>query len=244
MKALLLNAGYGTRLYPLTKNFPKGLLDINGKPIVEHLIEKIEETGIRDITIVSNARFFKEFLRWRGDKPHIQVLNDGSDSVENRRGAIGDIHFYLENQDPEDDLLILAGDNLFDFSLKEFVEKFRKEGKFMVGILKVEDRERIKRYGVVLLDEEGRILQFKEKPLHPFSNLAAIGIYAFPKNKLSLVKKYLEEGNNPDAPGYFIEWVSSREEVYGYIFEGLWYDIGSLETLEEARKNFQKEGRN
>ncbi len=237
-----MNAGYGTRLYPLTLNFPKGLLQVGKKTICDHILSRIREIGIQEVYLVTNSRFYPKFKEW-GENKGVKVFDDGTDSPDNRLGAIRDIEWVLERV-PLDDYLVLAGDNLFTFSLKGLKEEFEKRGRecFIAGVLRIPDKERIKQYGVVKTDGEGKILEFKEKPSRPFSDLASIGIYLFPGKKTSLVKRYLEEGNNPDAPGYFLEWLIKKEPVYAYIFEGKWYDIGTFETLEEARKVFSEGG--
>ena len=241
MVALLLNAGYGTRLYPLTLNFPKGLLQIGEKTICDYLVDKLKEIEVEKIYLVTNARFYPFFKKWAEERK-IYVLNDETDGPENRLGAIKDIQFFMEEVNPSDSVLVLSGDNLFDFSLKGLYESFneKKEEYFTTGLFRMENQERIKSYGVVELGENGRVIRFKEKPERPFSNLASIGIYIYPQDKLFRIKEYLDEGNNPDAPGFFLEWLIKVEEVYSYIFSGNWYDIGTLETLEEARRCFKK----
>ncbi|NOZ63366.1 MAG: nucleotidyltransferase family protein [Caldiserica bacterium] len=239
MIALLLNAGYGTRLYPLTLNFPKGLLKIGERSICDYLVDKLKEINVDEIYLITNARFYPAFKKW-GEENRIHVLNDETDGPENRLGAIRDIQFFLERVNPSDDVLILSGDNLFDFSLKSLYEAFQEHGgkHFTVGLFRMEEEERIKSYGVVELGENGRVVKFQEKPEEPFSDLASIGIYIYPKGKLFRVSEYLSKGNNPDAPGFFLEWLIKVEEVYSCIFSGNWYDIGTLETLEEARECF------
>ena len=244
MKALILNAGYGTRLYPLTLNFPKGLLQIGKKRICDYILEKVKEVGIREVFLITNARFYNLFKDW-GEKNGVKVIHDGTQSPHHRLGAIRDLELALKEFKIQESLLVLAGDNLYTFSLKGLVKRFQelKEEKFVAGLLEIKDKERIKKYGVVKVDEKGKIIKFEEKPEKPFSNLASIGIYAYPGSKLHLISEYLGEGNNPDAPGYFMEWLSKREEVYTFIFkEGKWYDIGNRETLEMAKKEFGEEG--
>ncbi len=245
MKALILAAGYGTRLYPLSENKAKALLPIGGRPMVEHIIEKIEEIpGLNEICMVVNQKFHGAFEDWsrvlETDKK-IRVFNDGSTGDENKLGAIGDIRFAIQKGEITDDLFVVAGDNLFDFSLHPFVEFFREKGT-AVGLYRVEPIELVKRYSVVEMDENHRILSFEEKPEHPQTNTIAICMYLFPKEKLDLVFKYLEQGNNPDAPGYYIKWLVENESVYGFTFSGRWFDIGDIKCYEEADKAFTKEG--
>lgn len=239
IKALVLVGGYGTRLYPLTKDKPKALLEVAGKPILEHIIEKIAETSVSRITIVSNDKFAKHFEAWQGsfssDIP-IEVLNDGTRTNEDRLGAIGDIAFAIKQKNIDDDLLVIAGDNLFEASLKNCLEKF--SGRNGILLYDVKDRELAKQYGVVAVEND-IVTHFEEKPLEPKSTLISTGIYFFPKQTLSLITQYLEEGNNPDKSGSFIEWLYKREVVAAFSTEKPWYDIGSHQQLEAANSEYK-----
>lgn len=237
MKALILAAGYATRLYPLTKDRPKPLLPVAGKPMMEYILEKISAAGeIDEIFVVTNQKFTDDFNQWSSNyHKEIHIVNDQTTSDDDKLGAIGDMHFVVSQEAIDDDLLIVAGDNLFNFPLDGFISFFRQKGT-AVGLYEVNDREVIKRLGVVGLDEERKIVSFTEKPANPPGNLAAICVYLLARDKLPLLTTYLEEGNNPDAPGYFISWLCKREDVYGYIFRGMWYDIGDLDCYQEANR--------
>ena len=245
MKALILAAGYGTRLYPLTEKQAKPLLPVAGKPMVEHVINKVEEVAeVDEICMVVNQKFISQFEEWasgfKSDKK-ITLSNDGSTDNANKLGAIGDMKFIIEKGELSDDLLVVAGDNLFDFSLSPFVKFFNERGA-SVGLYRVEPIELVRKYSVVELDENGRILNFEEKPEHPRTNLIAICMYLFPKDKLSLISDYLELGNNPDAPGYYIKWLVQKVTVYGFTFNGTWFDIGDFKSYNEADKAFSSVG--
>ncbi len=243
MKALILSAGYGTRLYPLSENKPKALLPIGGKPMVEHIIEKVEEIAeIDEVCMVINQKFYEGFKHWMKRfkaKKRIRLFNDGSTDDSNKLGAIGDIRFAIERGGLSEDLLVVAGDNLFDFDMRPFVDFFDEKGT-TIGLYRVQPMELARRYSVVELNEKQRLLSFEEKPLHPRTNLIAICMYLFPKEKLELVSQYLEEGNNPDAPGYYIKWLVENEAVYGFPFGGRWFDIGDLKSYDEAEKSYQQ----
>jgi glucose-1-phosphate thymidylyltransferase len=243
MKVLILAAGYGTRLYPLTKSMPKALLDVNGRPMVEHILDKIR--GIREIEeiyIVSNAKFYNKFEEWKANyksqKP-ITLLNNGTTDDSNKLGAIRDIKFAIDLKEAADDLLIVAGDNLFDFELKNFSDFFKEKKSFCIGLFGIEDLSMAHKYGNVKLDEEKTIVDFVEKPPKALSNLAAMCLYIFPKRGISVLNNYLEEGNNPDAVGYFIQWLVKRDKVYGYQFDGKWLDIGDMNSYNKAKEEFR-----
>ncbi len=242
MKVLILAAGYGTRLYPLTHSMPKALLDVNGKPMVEYLLEKINSVPeIEEIYIVSNEKFYTKFERWskhyKSQKP-IKLINNGTTDDSNKLGAIHDINLVVESQKIDGALLVVAGDNLFDFGLKKFCDFFVGKDSFCIGLFKIEDLSLVSKYSNVELDEEKRIVDFVEKPSKALSNLIAICLYIFPKKGLSLLSKYLEEGNKPDAPGYFFQWLTKKTEVYGYEFSGKWLDIGDIESYNKAKEEF------
>jgi glucose-1-phosphate thymidylyltransferase len=229
MKALILAAGYATRLRPLTDRVPKQLLPVGGRPMVDWIVDKIRETDCDEIHLVTNHRFAADFERWApGD---IVVHDDGTTSNDDRLGAIGDIQFV----DLDDDLLAIAGDNLFDFSLGEYVEFWRaRKGASCVAVHDVGHRELAKKYGIVEVAADDRIVGFVEKPTDPASTLAATATYLFAHDHVRLVDTYLGEGNPHDQPGNFVAWLEAREPVYAYRFEGGWWDIGDLEQLLEA----------
>ena len=240
MKAIVLAAGYATRLRPLTDSIPKMLLPLAGRPMLDYLVERIEAVGeIDEIHVVTNARFARDVGGWavqRSGLKRITVWNDGTTSNEDRLGAIGDIRFTIEQAGFEgEDLLVLAGDNLIEFSLDDFVRFWREKAEgAAIAVHRVPDPELIKQYGVVELDENDRIVALEEKPAHPRSDLAAIATYLYPAELAKLIPAYLEEGNPSDAPGNFVVWLYGRAPVYGYRFPGGWLDIGNPEQLLEA----------
>ncbi|HET8529105.1 MAG TPA: nucleotidyltransferase family protein [Gaiellaceae bacterium] len=230
MKALILAAGYATRLKPLTDDRPKQLLPVGGRPIVDWILEKIREAGVDDVHLVTNARFAPMFADWSA-QTGVEIHDDGTTTNETRLGAIGDMQFV----DLDDDLLVIAGDNLFDFSLADFVAYWRdRQPASAVAVYDVGAKELARLYGVVAVDGDDRIVDFVEKPADPPSTLAATATYLYPRAHARLVDTYLAEGNAPDQPGNFVAWLQRREPVYAYRFAGGWYDIGDHGQLLEA----------
>jgi glucose-1-phosphate thymidylyltransferase len=234
LKALILAAGYATRLRPLTDSIPKMLLPLAERPMLDYLVDRIREVGeIEEIHLVTNARFAAALEDWAPED--VTVHDDGTTSNEDRLGAIGDIAFAIEHGGlAGEDLLVVAGDNLIGYSLADFVDFWRKKGGSAIAVHEVADRELLKQYGVVELDEDERVVGLEEKPAEPRGHLAATASYLYRGNHLALLPRYLEEGNPPDAPGNFTAWLHSREPVYGYRVSGEWHDIGDLGQLLDA----------
>ena len=241
MNVLILAAGYATRLYPLTLNQAKPLLVVGGKPIIEWVVDNLE--GVSDletIYVVTNNKFAADFQTWseRYQEQHpefkFKIVSDGSKSDDDKLGAIGDINFVVTQESlAQSSLLVVAGDNLFTESLKEFVI-CAKGSEATVGVYDVRDREAIKKYGNVLIDDGGVIAHLEEKPQKPRGTLAAIALYYYSPTVLSLLAAYLAAGNNPDQPGRFVQWLYTRKPVKTFQIKGKWLDIGSKETLEKA----------
>ena len=245
MKVLLLAAGYATRLYPLTLNKPKSLLPIAGRTVIDfilHIIGPLKD--VDEIFVVTNQKFFKDFEKWsvksRSFKK-IVIVNDGTTTDENKIGATGDIEFVIREMKIKDDLLVLAGDNIFQAGLGGFIDfAILKKPSICIGLYDVHDLVLAKKYGIVSLDEDRRVLEFKEKPSSPASTLASKCLYFFPKEKLGIVHENLVNDTLKDAPGYFLERVVKKESVFGYVFEGeRWFDIGDVISYEEAKKAFK-----
>jgi len=243
MKAIIPAAGYATRLYPLTKDTPKPLLEVGGKAILGHIVDKIEEIeAVSKIYIITNSRFYEKFRDWCSSYKcnlALEVVNDGTTSNEDRLGAIGDKAFLFREKNIDDDVLDISGDNLFNFSLKGMHNFFLEKKAPVIGAFDIGSLETAKRFGLIELGENKKVTGFQEKPEQPKTTLASIGVYFYPASVVKLVDVYLKEGNNPDAPGYFFEWLHKRESVYGHVFREKWFDIGSLEMLEQARKEIR-----
>ncbi|MFA9559299.1 nucleotidyltransferase family protein [Evansella sp. AB-rgal1] len=242
MKCIILAAGYATRLYPLTKNTAKPLLKVAGKSILEHILEKVERvTAVDEVYIVTNEKFFNSFVDWVNEyeySKNITVINDETTTNDNRLGAIADIQYVIDKAGIDDELMVLAGDNLFDFELTDFVSFYMEMGADSITTHEINEIEEIKRTGVIEVDEDGKVVSFEEKPQHPKSNLAVPPFYIYQKETLPLIKQYIQEGNNPDAPGNFVPWLIQHKNVYAYKFEGQRYDIGTVESYERVQTLF------
>ncbi|MBI4971795.1 MAG: nucleotidyltransferase family protein [Candidatus Omnitrophica bacterium] len=246
MKVIILCAGYAVRLYPLTENTPKPLLPVGDRPMLEHLLDRVRPLKeIDQLFIVTNTKFAGHFESWNlGQKVfdrQIVVINDGTTSNETRLGALGDLNLVLEQGRVQDDVLVLAGDNFFTFDLEDFVSVARTHNPFAsIGIYDVKDPSLAKNYGLVEVQPNDKIRSFLEKPQNPTTTLASTGVYYFPQGTLQLLDLYLSEKNNPDAPGYFIQWLIKRSQVYGVKLEGSWYDIGDLASYKTVNQLMQK----
>ncbi len=247
MNALILAAGYATRLYPLTLNKAKPLLEVGGKPIIEWLVDNLADVpGLGTVYIVTNAKFANDFQNWanayQGQHPEttIKIINDGSKSDDDKLGAIGDINLVLMRENlTNEDLLVIAGDNLFQQLLRDFVNA-AKHSAATVAVHNVGNPEAMKKYGTVTVDKNRVITNFEEKPEKPKSTLAAVALYYYSREVLPLFTTYLAAGNNPDQPGLFLQWLYTRKPVNTFEIKGRWLDIGSKETLENADKIFAK----
>lgn len=249
MKAIILAGGFATRLMPLTKHIPKALLPVDGKPIIDFLVEKMPEVEEIDKIIVStNAKFENHFRYWqrgisRALNQNIKVVVEPTKKEEEKLGAVGALNYVIQEENLEDDsLLIVAGDNLFEFRLADFADFYRKHEEQPVAAfcdLKSKDKVREK-YGVGILDENNKVIDFQEKSSDPQSTLASAGCYLYPPNIAELIKEYLEDPKqNRDAPGYFADWLRQKADMYGYVFEKAWYDIGSFESYDQVNEDYK-----
>ena len=247
MNVLILAAGYATRLYPLTLNKAKPLLEVAGKPMIEWVLDNLAPVpDIGTVYIVTNHKFAADFQTWadgyhqRQPDRHFKIVDDQSTSDADKLGAIGDIHLVVNRENlASDDLLVVAGDNLFSEGLGDFAA-FARTTAATLGTYDVGDLEAIKKYNNLTLDHDGRILKFEEKPAHPTGTITGIALYFFAKATVPMFNTYLEEGNNPDQPGRFVQWLYPRLAVHTHPVAGTWFDIGSKETLEEANRVFEK----
>lgn len=244
MQCILLAAGYATRLYPLTENMPKALLKLGDKTILDMVTDKIDEVGeIESIYIVTNEKFYNNFIQWsksyKGPKK-IKVLNDNTTNNDNRLGAIGDLKYVIDAEKIDDEILVMASDNIFDFSLNDFTAMYREKNADMICAHTIENKEDLHSMGVVELDEDGRVKSFEEKPKNPKSDLGVPPFYLYKRETLPLVDEYIKEGNNPDAPGHFIPWLISKNDVYAYVFDAVRIDIGTPESYYDACDRLEK----
>jgi glucose-1-phosphate thymidylyltransferase len=245
MKVLILAAGYATRLYPLTFTQPKPLLTVAGKPMIDHVLDNLAHIRqIDHVYVVTNSKFASHFQKWadhyRATKKRLNflVIDDGSTDDSNKLGAIGDINFVIGKQRVDDDLIIVAGDNLFSQSLEGFADEARARNAPLLGVYDVGSLDEIKKYNSISIDAEGRITFFEEKPKNPTSTLTGIALYYYPRASLPLIQQYVSEGNNPDQPGRLVQWMYQKTPFYTWRVPGLWFDIGSKDSLEEANRIF------
>lgn len=247
MKVIILAAGYATRLYPLTLTRPKPLLEVAGKAMIDYVLDNLAGIeGIDCAYVVTNAKFAAQFRDWAGarqrsgSKPPLAVIDDGSTDDSNKLGAIGDMHFVLERERVDDDLVVVAGDNLFSQPLDDFGRYCRQKQAPVLAVYDVGNLEEIRKYNAITIDGDRRITFFEEKPQHPTSTVTGIALYYYPRNVLPLIRRYVAEGNNPDQPGRLVQWLYPRIPFYTWAVPGVWYDIGSKETLEEANRIFAR----
>jgi glucose-1-phosphate thymidylyltransferase len=241
VKALILAAGYATRLYPLTLDRPKALLPVGGKPMLDHLMEQLEQVeGLDEVYVVTNSKFAEAFREWavaRSGLP-LRIIDDGTVDDDSKLGAIGDLDLTIREAELDDDLIVLAGDNLFSQSIAPFPVFALGKGGPALGVYDVGDLDTIRRYSVIELDDDDRVTWLEEKPERPRSTLAGIALYFYPRSALRYVREYLQDGNNPDQPGRLVQWLYPRTAVYGWRVPGRWFDVGSKETLAEADRAF------
>lgn len=247
MKALILAAGYAKRLYPITKDFPKPLLSVGQRPIINYIVDKLEVLdSVDEIAVITNSKFFQYFKKWaktlRSSKP-ISLIDDLTRSHADKRGAIGDLYFAIQKKRLKDDLLVIGGDNLFDGKLEDFLSFARIHKRHpLIGIFNIRSRKLAKGYGVVKLNRKKILVDFQEKPRRPKSALVAMCLYYFPKEKLNRIREYMidkkADKHKHDATGFYINWLMQKESVFGFVFSGRWYDIGHHDFYRQARHNF------
>ena len=248
LKAIILAAGYATRLRPLTDTVAKPLLPVGGRPMIDEICDNLDGVGdVDELHVVTNSRFAGAFEGWaeqREGRLRPVVHDDGTSSNEDRLGAIGDIRFTIDAAGLEDDdLLVIAGDNLFEFPLGDLVAFWRdlEQPASAVTVYHCGSLELASRYGVVELDELARILSFEEKPEHPRTDLCATATYLYPRDHAARIDEYLASGNSPDQPGKLVQWLHTREPVFGYSFGGVWQDIGDADELLAADNRLREQ---
>jgi glucose-1-phosphate thymidylyltransferase len=241
MKVIILAAGYATRLYPLTLNTPKPLLLINNKPIINYIIDNVMTLSCVDfIYVVTNNRFACEFYNWQRQYSYsnLKIINDGTNDEENRLGAIGDISFVIRDQKINEDTMIIAGDSFFTFSLTSFYDYFCKFHEDCVCAKRLNSDSELTRFAIASVDLHNKLINLEEKPKVPKSNIVVYATYIYQKETLLLIEEYLKEKNIPDAPGYFLQWLYTKKNVRVYEFDGEFYDIGTINSLQSVRNKF------
>jgi glucose-1-phosphate thymidylyltransferase len=242
--SIILAGGYATRLWPITKDTPKPLLPLGSKLIIDYVVDEILRVEMIERIIVStNVRFSWEFQGWldnKGQGEKIQLHAEQTTKEEEKMGAVKALSNLIEQYE-SDSYLIVAVDNIFSLDLRDLLNFYKMFERTVIALYDVGDLNLASRYGNVKLDIDGKVVSFIEKPSKPETTLISTGIYILSKNTMERVHEYLEEGNPPDAPGHFFNWLSKREEIYGYKFSGYWFDIGSMDSYLQAFKQLVKE---
>ena len=240
MKCLILAAGYATRLYPLTENFPKPLLKVGEKTILDWLVDDIDTSGLVDeYVVISNHKYAAHFTEWSKSKTqNITIVDDGTDSNETRLGAVKDIQFAIDTLNLDDDMLVIAGDNVLDFSLTKFVSYAKEKNASCIMRYYEPEFQTLLKCGVVTIDESDKVLEMTEKSPNPATNWCCPPFYYYTKGEAQLVKKGIESGCGTDAPGSYVAWLCSQTSVYAMEMPGSRYDIGNLESYEKVKAEY------
>ena len=239
MTSIILAAGYATRMYPLTLNYPKPLLEVGGKKIIDWLIEDLEKSGVERTVVVSNHKFISQFQAWAEGRENTIVLDDGSEDNDHRLGAVKDIEFAIEKANIDDDIVVLAGDNVLNFSLSSFIEYGRKRKTSCIMRHEEKDENKLRKTGVIEINEDELVLNMEEKPKEPKSNWAVPPFYYYTKEDKDLIKEGIASGCGTDAPGSFVSWLVKTRPVHAYRMIGERFDVGSIEGYEKIKKEYK-----
>ena len=259
MDVVILAAGYATRLYPLTRNLPKGLLKIAGKPVVEYTLDdliecagcrrQVDSESLGNIYLVTNCRFYGMFQQWltrykqklKGKSiPSIEIVNDRTTSNADRLGSVGDLWFTVQQKRITGDVMVLCSDRMYEFRLFRFIAFFRTKNAAVNACQDLMDTEKIRgKYGCVVTDAQDRIVEFQEKPERPKSTISSIAFYIYPARSIPLMEEFLESTAEHDAPGGFASWYCQREEMYAYLVEGECHDIGTRESYYRVNRLYR-----
>lgn len=239
MTCIILAAGYATRMYPLTLNFPKPLLEGGGKKIIDWLLDDIQSAGVERTIVITNHKFFNQFKEWADTKNNVTVIDDGSTDNDNRLGAVKDIEFAVDKENIDDDLIILAGDNVLDFSFKGFIDYAKEKNTTCIMRHEQKDISKLRKTGVITIDNDDRVTSMEEKPEMPKSNWAVPPFYYYTKEDAKLIKEGINDGCGTDAPGSFISWLVKKRPVHAYLMKGNRYDVGSIEGYEKIKTEYK-----
>lgn len=241
MKCLILAAGYATRLYPLTENFPKPLLQVGEKTILDWLVDDIDTAGLVDeYVVISNHKYAHHFEDWAKTKAmKVTVVDDGTSSNETRLGAVKDIQFAIDTLGLDDEMLVIAGDNVLDFSLTRFLAYAKEKGTSCIMRYYEGAQQKLVKCGVVQVDEQDRILGMEEKPAQPKSNWCCPPFYYYTREDARLVAKGIEAGCGTDAPGSYIAWLCTQTPVHAMEMPGKRFDVGNLESYNKIREEYR-----
>lgn len=240
MKCLILAAGYATRLYPLTENFPKPLLQVGEKTILDWLVDDIDRANaVDEYVVISNHKYAHHFETWAGTKTQkITVVDDGTTTNEGRLGAVKDIQFAIDQLSLNDDMLVIAGDNVLNFSMTKFVDYAKKKNHSCIMRYYEPDDRKLLKCGVVTIDEQDKILNMTEKSPTPATHWCCPPFYYYTKDDAKLISKGIECGCGTDAPGSYIAWLCTQTAVYAMEMPGKRFDIGNLESYEQVKREY------
>lgn len=241
MKCLILAAGYATRLYPITENFPKPLLMVGEKTILDWLVDDIDSANVVDeYVVISNHKFAHHFDAWAKNKHQkITVVDDGTDTNENRLGAVKDIQFAIDRLKLDDDMLVIAGDNVLDFSLVKFIQYAKSKNTSCVMRYYEADDKKLLKTGVVTIDDNDKILNMTEKSPTPATHWCCPPFYYYTREDAMLVQKGIDSGCGTDAPGSYIAWLCKQVTIHAMEMPGKRYDIGNLESYEQVKSEYK-----
>jgi glucose-1-phosphate thymidylyltransferase len=242
LKAVILAGGFAKRMLPLTKDMPKHLLPVGGRPMLDYVLVRLEALhGVDKLYISTNAKFmdkFEEYLRQRNTKKNVTLFIEDSHSEKEKLGSVGALGYLITKCGINEELLVIGGDNIFDFDLADFLSRFRLKAANVVALCDLKSKAKARLFGVSVLSPDGKIIDFQEKPSEPRSTIVSTACYAFTQKGVRNILRYLSEGNDPDKMGHFIEWLYKNDEIYGFIFNGIWFDIGSFDSYNKANEYF------
>lgn len=242
MKVLILAGGFAKRMGKLGENTPKSLLPIAGKPVIEHILDKIRLLdNVTSISVSTNKKFEEHFNSWINEsnsKNNIDLLVEPAMDEGQKLGSIGAVNYFVNQEHVDEDLLVINGDNLFEFDLAKFMNFQNERGTFAFGVYDTKSIDEARKLGVVLSDQNGLVMDFEEKPANPKSTTVSTGIYFFPKNVVPQIKQYIDEGNSADRMGDLLIWIRKSQDIHAFVFSEPWFDIGSPDTYKQAEEKF------
>ena len=243
MKAIILAGGYAKRMWPLTKDLPKTLLPIAGRPAIDYIIDKLLEADVKAIIVSTNLKFKPHFESWLKNRhvSSIEIMIEATRDEEEKLGAVRALAELAPKLRP-DDYLIIAGDNIFTGGMRGMIDFYKQKKAPVVAVIKAASMEEVARGSSVTLRKDMKIIRFEEKPVKPKSMLIGACIYIMPRNTILRVAEYLSEGGARDEPGNFVAWLCERESVYGYPLRGRLWDIGTIEGYEQVKQEFARLG--
>ena len=247
LDTVILAGGFAKRMWPLTYEIPKVLLDVAGKPVLTHIINKLEPVeNIDTIYLSINNKFKDHFSAWQNTietSKKIELVVEPSNDEKGKLGSIGALDYLIKNKNINRDLFVIGGDNLFEFDISKFINFFKEnKSSAVLGFYDLGNKKEASKFGVVKINSENKVIEFEEKPKNPKSSMVSTCIYMFSKDCLGLISQYLENGNDKDVMGHFIKWLHRKSDVHGFVFNENWFDIGSMETYKKVNEFYKNNG--